>query len=151
MTAFTIPKGWFLVATGFVLLLASQTAFSDTIEVRFYGFRSSEGFIAFNVFEAEKSDSFPDKSTEAVKSYYLPLDGKTEIVQTIEIASGDYAISAMHDEDGDRKFRTGLFGIPREGYGFSKDAKVYFGPPSFDRAKFNTQGISKIDIKIRYF
>ena len=33
-------------------------------------------------------------------------------------------------------FDQGIFGIPLEDYGFSNDARVFFGPPSFDDAAF---------------
>jgi len=51
------------------------------------------------------------------------------------LACGTYAIAVVHDENGDGKLATGLFGIPVEGLGGSRDAKGFMGPPGFDAAK----------------
>ena len=42
--------------------------------------------------------------------------------------------------------------MPKEGYGFSRDAKVRMGPPKFKDAVFEHTGEDqKITIKMRYF
>ena len=41
------------------------------------------------------------------------------------------------------KFDT-FFGLPKEKYGFSNDAAVFFGPPSFEESSFN---LNEIEIK----
>ncbi|WP_053231349.1 DUF2141 domain-containing protein [Sandaracinus amylolyticus] len=50
---------------------------------------------------------------------------------------GRYALSLMHDEDGDGELDRDFFGVPTEGFAFSNDAPVGLGgPPSFERACF---------------
>ena len=56
--------------------------------------------------------------------------------QINHLAFGRYAISAFHDRDADGELDSGLFGIPREDYGFSNNAGGGFGPPDFDAASF---------------
>jgi uncharacterized protein (DUF2141 family) len=51
------------------------------------------------------------------------------------VASGHYAIALLHDENGNGKADMALV-IPREGFGFSRDAPARFGPPPFARAAF---------------
>ena len=51
------------------------------------------------------------------------------------LAPGDYALAVIHDENGNGKLDT-FAGIPREGYGFSRNAPVRFGPPRFAAARF---------------
>jgi uncharacterized protein (DUF2141 family) len=48
---------------------------------------------------------------------------------------GDYAIAVIHDENGNARLDT-LMGIPREGFGFSRNPAVGFGPPRFAAARF---------------
>ena len=43
-------------------------------------------------------------------------------------------VQAYHDEDGNGRLRKGLFGIPTEAIGFSRDARVRLGAPSFEDA-----------------
>jgi len=52
-----------------------------------------------------------------------------------EVAAGDYAISLLHDENGNGKADMAVM-IPREGFGFSRDAPARFGPPRFASAVF---------------
>jgi uncharacterized protein (DUF2141 family) len=49
---------------------------------------------------------------------------------------GTYAIACFHDENGNGRLDTGLFGIPAEGTVASNHAKGFLGPPSFQDAKF---------------
>jgi uncharacterized protein (DUF2141 family) len=48
---------------------------------------------------------------------------------------GAYAIAVIHDENGNGKLDT-FAGIPREGFGFSRNPAIGFGPPSFAAARF---------------
>jgi uncharacterized protein (DUF2141 family) len=49
---------------------------------------------------------------------------------------GRYAVSFIHDLDGDGDMDTNWLGLPKEPWGFSMDPKVTFGPPTFDSAAF---------------
>ncbi|WP_395392403.1 DUF2141 domain-containing protein [Novosphingobium sp. BL-8A] len=66
------------------------------------------------------------------------------------IPEGRYAISLIHDENGNGRLDTAL-AIPREGFGFSRDAPVHFGPPSFDKAAFVVGAEPvRLEIRMRY-
>jgi uncharacterized protein (DUF2141 family) len=43
-------------------------------------------------------------------------------------------VAAFHDEDRNGEIKRGLFGRPREGYAFSRNAHAPFGPPDFEDA-----------------
>lgn len=74
-----------------------------------------------------------------------------EVQLTLDnIAPGNYAISVMHDANENDELDSNAFGIPKEGFGFSNDAMGMFGPPSFEKAKFNFTGESKIAITLKY-
>jgi uncharacterized protein (DUF2141 family) len=46
---------------------------------------------------------------------------------------------------------TNFIGMPEEGYGFSNNAKVFFGPPNFGAASFTIDTeLKKISINITY-
>ena len=66
------------------------------------------------------------------------------------VPPGRYAISVFHDENGNGRLDTRLM-MPREGYGFSRDAPVRFGPPSFAQAAFAVDGAGGHQtIRMRY-
>jgi len=61
-----------------------------------------------------------------------PAKGGSVVVTVPDIPPGRYAVQAYHDEDGNGRLRKGLFGLPAEAIGFSRDARVRLGAPSFD-------------------
>lgn len=64
---------------------------------------------------------------------------------------GIYAISAMHDENGNGRLDT-LLGIPREGFGFSRNPRVTFGAPRFEAVRFQVNaGHNSQRIRFQYF
>ena len=63
---------------------------------------------------------------------------------------GDYAVAVIHDENANKKLDT-LMGIPREGFGFSRNPAIGFGPPKFTAARFTLgRDGSEQDIRMRY-
>jgi uncharacterized protein (DUF2141 family) len=65
---------------------------------------------------------------------------------------GRYAVQAFLDENGNGDVDRGLFGIPKEGVGFSNDAKIRLGPPKFAEAAFTYGGNAQaIRFSLRYF
>jgi uncharacterized protein (DUF2141 family) len=63
---------------------------------------------------------------------------------------GTYAAQVFHDENENHKVDRGLIGIPKEGIGFSNDAPIRTGPPSFQEAEFKVNGAVEIEIKLRH-
>ncbi len=63
---------------------------------------------------------------------------------------GGYAIAVIHDENANSKLDT-LMGIPREGFGFSRNPAIGFGPPKFGAARFVLDaGGTEQDIRMKY-
>jgi len=58
-------------------------------------------------------------------------------VELEPLPEGEYAISLYHDVNSNDNLDTGAFGIPKEGYGFSNNAKGFMGPPDYEQAKFS--------------
>lgn len=76
-------------------------------------------------------------------------------VTTVSLAGlppGRYAVQAFLDENGNGKVDQALFGIPKEGVGFSNDARIKLGPPKWSDAMFDTSGGEQtIRFSLRYF
>lgn len=85
-------------------------------------------------------------------SVAVPAHAGTTIVTVPSVPPGRYAAQAFHDENDNDKVDRGLFGIPKEGVGFSNDAKIRLGPPAFAEAVFVHDGVpQRIRFKLRYF
>lgn len=97
---------------------------------------------------------FSDKDTFLKKAVYGKVvkskSGQTTVVFD-DLPPGKYAVSAIHDENENNELDTGLFGIPKEGFGFGNDAMGSFGPPSFEKATITVEpGKTSISITLRY-
>lgn len=106
---------------------------SGSIEVQIDNVRSCNGSVGVALFNTKKG--FPDKNTQALEGRSVPAENRCVVVFD-NIPYGTYAVSIMHDENGNGKMDKGFFGIPKEGFGSSNNPKVKMGPPSFNDSKF---------------
>lgn len=66
------------------------------------------------------------------------------------LPQGDYALAVIHDENSNHRLDT-FAGIPREGFGFSRNPSVTFGPPRFAAARFTVAGGAEVQqVRMRY-
>jgi len=66
------------------------------------------------------------------------------------VPPGDYAVSVIHDENGDGQLNK-MLGIPREGFGFSRNPRIHFGPPGFEACRFPVTGAGAREvIRMKY-
>lgn len=88
-----------------------------------------------------KKSSPPVKPIRA-KSF--PIIAKRMTVVLDSLPAGRYVVYAMHDEN-----ENGNFEYIREDYAYSRAAPVYFGPPEFNEAAVDFNGISAhIDLRL---
>ena len=133
-----------------IAVIFSSTAFAQSgrITVDISGIKNIEGQIAIGLFK--NADGFPEIS-KAYKGTFLEVAEKTIQYTFFGIQNGDYAIAVFHDSNNNSKLDKNFIGIPKEGYGFSKNANMgTFGPPNFDQAKFKLDEIYPAKIKLRY-
>jgi uncharacterized protein (DUF2141 family) len=64
------------------------------------------------------------------------------------LQQGSYALTALHDENGNAKLDTFL-GIPREGFAFSNNPRIGFGPPAYERVRFSI-GATRALIRLQF-
>lgn len=80
----------------------------------------------------------------------VPVSATSMRVTLEHVPPGRYLVAVSHDANGNRTMDTGLFGIPKEAYGFSRGARGTFGPPSFERGAFVFDGGSaEVAVSIR--
>ena len=114
------------------MVLGAGAAAANQVTLRIEGLRSDEGTVRIGVFN--RSGSFPSGGPVARLEVMARRGFVIAVIPGLE--PGEYAIAIHHDEDGDGEFDTNFIGLPREGYGFSNDAPVGFGPPDFEDAAF---------------
>ena len=70
----------------------------------------------------------------------VPARAGTVSITIPDLPPGDYAVQAFHDANGNDEMDRGMFGIPKEAFGFSRDAKVVMSPPKWQDAMFRHDG-----------
>jgi uncharacterized protein (DUF2141 family) len=94
-------------------------------------------------------DNFPACVDDA-KALTRTLPASVHATSFSGLPQRGYALAIIHDENSNAKLDT-IAGIPREGYGFSRNAAVRFGPPRFDAARFMLAGDAEMQqVKMRY-
>jgi uncharacterized protein (DUF2141 family) len=133
-----------LMLIGIILCFAEETGYSVTLTVT--GIKNLEGEISIGLFSDE--DNYP-KGDEFLGAF-VKADDET-ITYTFEnIPEGVYAIAIYHDENSDKKLDSNFLHIPNEGYGFSNNVFGTFGPPKFDKAKFEVKEDIALEIRLKY-
>jgi uncharacterized protein (DUF2141 family) len=86
----------------------------------------------------------------ASKRRSVPAAQAGSIIFT-DVAPGTYAIAMVHDENANNKMDTGFMGLPKEGFGFSRNPAIIMGPPKFSGASFAVgAGRAETGIKVKY-
>lgn len=119
-----------------------------TLDLSIDGLRSAKGIV--QICMTTRPDKFPScKGDPLAREIGVPASAAAT-VQFDHLPSGGYAIALIHDENGNARLDTAL-GIPREGFGFSRNPPITFGPPKFDRARFAIDGSETSQrVKMRY-
>lgn len=139
-----------LALTGLALALPAAPALASDVVITVTDLRSSKGVVRACM--TTREDIFPKciKDPGAHRTV-VPAGDKVEIRFT-GVKPGDYAIALLHDENNNGKADRAMGMMPKEGYGFSRDAPVKMAPPKFGDAVFKQgETTSRITIKMRYF
>lgn len=105
-----------------------------SVVVTFNGGPFSKGQIVAGLFD--NASNFRNRS-RPIQSCFLKVAETNDYRWEFKnVPSGTYAISAYMDKNGNSTLDKGSFGIPKEKYGFSNNARGQLGPPSFKAASF---------------
>jgi len=92
-----------------------------------------------------------DEKENVVEAKYIAIKDKVASTTFNNLSPGKYAIRVYHDENRNEKMDFNWMGIPKEGYGFSGNPKVTFGPPDFEEFLFQIDADKKMIINMIYF
>lgn len=117
------------------------------VAVSLSGLRNARGTV--RVCMTRDPAHFPDcRGDPAALTRSVPAATRT--VEFAGVAPGDYAIAVFHDANNNRKLDTFL-GIPREGFGFSRNPTIRFGSPRFTEVRIRIgPGFSRTSVRMQY-
>ena len=134
------------------LLLIANTSLaasksSGNLIINISGFPSSDGFAMVALNNSE--ESYKSGENEAMaKTKIRVVDQQVQVIFT-NLPYGDYGVSLYHDENANGKMDKNAMGIPREAYGFSNNAKGFFGKPKYEDVMFQLNSAEmQITIKL---
>lgn len=118
------------------------------LSVEVIGVKGSGGVMNIGLFNS--NSSFPDRE-KAMDGALIKLTGPNPKHTFRNLPTGSYCVAVFHDENNNGTLDKNWFGIPTEGFGFSKDAMGTFGPPSFEEAKVDLKSDQHLKIRLRYY
>ncbi len=107
---------------------------AQDVQVTVTGLRSDAGVVRACM--TADAALFPRCGADSHSYRVVAPAGHPLVLDFGPVEPGRYAIALLHDENDNGIADRAAGMIPREGYGFSRDAKVRMGPPAFDKAAF---------------
>jgi uncharacterized protein (DUF2141 family) len=109
--------------------------------------RSAKGLV--RVCLTADPDNFPACVDDA-RAVTRTVPASEAMIDVAGLPHGQYAFAVIHDENSNAKLDT-FAGIPREGFGFSRNPAATFGPPRFAAARFALDSdAEKQQVRMRY-
>ncbi len=143
------------ILTAIVTFVCGSVAFTipasaNEVEITITDLRSDKGVVRACM--TTKKSIFPRCRKDPASHRTVVPAGKSVTIRFQDVKPGDYAIALLHDENDNGKADRALGMMPKEGYGFSRDAPVRMAPPKFKDAVFKLGAEpKKLTIKMRYF
>src|SRR5215475_16006106 len=128
------------IALGLIANLAGaavEAQQGNTINVPISGLRNNNGNVRCGLYNS--AATFP-KDGQQFQGVVAAIANQQATCVFTNVPPGTYAVAAFHAEQGETTMRTGMFGQPKEGYGFSRNATGTFGPPAFADAAYGYSG-----------
>lgn len=126
-------------------IAASEPA---SLDLTISGLRSQKGNVLICL--TANAKAFPNCAKDGQARKMIVPAAKAGKVHFDGLAPGTYAIALVHDENANGRMDVALF-LPREGYGFSRNAMGSFGPPKFTAAQFGiASGANAQEIRVKY-
>lgn len=115
----------------FVLLAQAASADTGTLIVEVRGLEFSEGKVRFVLFDSEENFF---KEAIAYGDLDVTDNGATWVVN--DLPFGTYAVTVHHDVNDNGEMERAWYGKPKEPTGASTNPKLKFGPPTFEKSRF---------------
>ena len=142
--------------TIYILLMALtgavfQNRATTSVTINITNLENNKGSVLVALYN--KADNFPhDAARNAVGRKKVAIVNKTATITWTDLPPGRYAVALLHDANNNMKMDYNMLGMPKEGYGFSNNAKGKMSAPGFDKAAFELGTTPKtIFIKMQYF
>ncbi len=125
----------------------AQIPTSGSLSVEVSGLKDSEGQVCLSLFDS--GAGFPDNGDAVVATQCIDASSPTFTFESLSM--GTYAVTVFHDENGDEQINRATFGIPTEGFGFSRNPAIETSAPEFYETAIFVFGATTTQIDMIYF
>lgn len=115
-------------------LFAADAPQTGTITMVFTGFKSGKGMARIQVMDSETAYANETKALCMIKSRII---GNKVEISLKGLPYGQYGIVVFHDANGNGVMDKNLIGAPKEAYGASNNIRGKFGPPDYNKIRFD--------------
>jgi uncharacterized protein (DUF2141 family) len=138
-----------LASTALLSVPSAHAGYTSNLVVKFNSLKNTKGRVCLTVFSGPKG--FPAGGTGSSLKSFRCIDAKSGSVTFTNLPLGNYAIAAIHDSNSDGKLNTNPLGVPSEGFGFSNNPPIRFGPASYADSQVFVSGTKTVvQIQMRY-
>jgi len=129
-------------------MAAANAQAAGRISAPISALRNDNGVVRCGLYAAPEAFPKPGQETAGVVAR---IDGGRATCVFSDLKPGRYAIAAFHAESNETQMEYGLFGKPKEGYGFSRNPSSSIGAPAFAAAAFDyAGGAQTVPIRLNY-
>ena len=107
---------------------------TGSIVVHIKELRNLNGMVGASLYASKKG--FPDTPERSYATLVKKITATEDTFVFENVPYGTYAISVLHDENGNGKMDKNFFGLPTEGCGISTNPKIGMGGPKYNDSVF---------------
>ena len=141
----------YMAFKGLILLILCAWSFEGSAQAKVVAevvnFENNKGVCRACIFN--NAASFNGEGGEPLKCVQVQVRNKTALVSFEGLQHGTYAIFLFHDMNSNNKMDKNFLGIPKEGYGASKNKLPFANAPNFNENKFTLENGASLQLKIR--
>ena len=136
------------VALALIPNLPAQAQSSDRLGVSVTGLRNDNGSVRCGLYASP--NGFLEQGRE-FRGASAPVRKGAATCIFANLPAGTYAVAVFHAEQNETRLETGMFGKPKQGFGFSRNPSIAFRAPSFSDAAFEYRGgTSALQVRLNY-
>lgn len=125
----------FILVTLFSIQTPPINHNKGVLELNIDNIRNQKGQILIAIYQS--ADGFPSNPAKAYIIKSILVSTLKSPIRFEAIPYGTYAISLLHDENGNHRMDYNLLGMPQEGYAVSGQNMSLFSLPRYEKAKFS--------------
>jgi uncharacterized protein (DUF2141 family) len=137
------------IAVAVVLIVgAAHAQPAGRLSVNVTGLRSDDGVVRCGLYASAEGFRQPGRELRGAVGR---IRGHQATCVFNNVPEGVYAVAVFHAERNETQMDYGMFGKPKQGYGFSRNPSSTFGAPSFSAAAFDYRGDSQaLQVRVQY-